>query len=99
MDLNTIAKSKAGRPSLALILGLLLGGTAIAIVLALGFSQLILDACQGELRCQKPLLALFGGIVFTQALTVIACIALAGAHYRQSRAQLLQALRSQQAAQ
>ena len=98
MDQNTLEKSKAGRPSVAIVLGLLLVGTAIAIVLALGFSRLILDACQGDVSCQKPLLALFGGIVFTQALTVIACFALVGALNRQSRAQLLKTLRCQQAA-
>ncbi|MDE2775329.1 MAG: hypothetical protein OXI77_05250 [Chloroflexota bacterium] len=60
------------RSFLSVVLGLVLCGTAVGILLALGFSQLILDACGGDASCQKPLLALIGALGFTQALTVIA---------------------------
>ncbi len=67
---------KMSRSFLSVVTGLILCGTAVGILLALGFSQLILDACGGDTSCQKPLLALFGGIGLTQALTVFAIIAL-----------------------
>ncbi len=70
-------------------------GTTIGIVLALGFSQLILDACQGDLSCQKPMLALFGGIGFIQVLHIIAVIALVDHLNRKSEGRLLEALRHQ----
>jgi len=63
---------KMSRSFLSVVTGLILCGTAVGILLALGFSQLILDACGGDASCQKPLLALIGAIGLTQALTVIA---------------------------
>lgn len=76
MDGRMVKKSEAPVRSVAVALGLLLCGTAVGVGSALGFSQLLLDACQGDFSCQKPLLALFGGIGFTQALTIIAIYAL-----------------------
>ena len=76
MGIHFDRKRKGPRRSLAIALCVLLSGTAIGIVLALGFSQLILDACQGDTGCQKPLLTLLGGIGFTQALGIVAMAAL-----------------------
>lgn len=72
MHLNVSKKGKAPRLFLSVAVGLVLCGTAVGILLALGFSQLILDACGGDASCQKPLLALLGGIGLTQALTISA---------------------------
>jgi len=72
MRLKLSRKDKRSRLFLSAVLGLMLCGTAVGILLALGFSQLILDACGGDASCQKPLLALIGALGFTQALTVIA---------------------------
>ena len=86
-------KSKAAGQSLTFALGLLLCGTAIGIVLAFGFSQVILDACQGDLSCQKPLLALFGGIGLIQVLNIIAVFALVDHLNRKSEERLIEAIR------
>ena len=72
MHLNVSKKDRRSRLFLSVVLGLLLCGTAVGILLALGFSQVVLDACGGDASCQKPLLALIGAIGFTQALTIIA---------------------------
>ena len=70
---------------------LLIGGTAIGIGLALGFSRLFADACLGAPSCQKPLLALFGGRVLLHVFNIIAVFALVDHLNRISEERLLEA--------
>lgn len=93
MSLNISKKDKGSQVLLSVVMGLILCGTAIGIVLALGFSQLILDACGGDASCQKPLLALIGAIGLTQALTIIAIGIMVAHLIRVSAERLLEALR------
>ena len=92
MDSFISAKSKAPRRSLALLILLLISGTALGIVLALGFSRLFVDACEGAPSCQRPLLALFGGIVLLHVFNIIAVFALVDHLNRKSEERLLDAL-------
>ena len=93
MNPNSAEKIKTPRPRLRLALGLCIGVLALGIALALGFSFLLLDACQGEQSCQKPLLALFGGLGFVQAVSLVAIFALVDYLNRKSERRLLSALR------
>lgn len=93
MDANLNKKSKAPRQSPTRVIGLLVSGAAGGIALALGFSRLVADACQGDPSCHKPLLALFGGIVLLQALTIIAVYALVDHLNQKSEERVLDALR------
>lgn len=86
-------KGKAHRRSLTLLTLLLISGTAIGIFLALGFGRLIADACEGAPSCQRPLLALFGGIVMLHVFNIIAVFALVDHLNRMSEKRLLAALR------
>ena len=92
MDSYIGTKSKAPSRSLALLIVLLISGTAIGIVLALGFSRLIADACEGAPSCQRPLLALFGGIVLLHVFNIIAVFALVDHLNRNSEERMLDAL-------
>ena len=76
MDKPIGKKSEPPRRSLTLVTILLISGIAIGIALALGFSRLIADACQGAPSCQRPLMTLFGGIVMLHVFTIIAVFAL-----------------------
>ena len=95
MHLNVSKKDRRSRFFLSAVVGLVLCGTAVGIILALGFSQLILDACGGDASCQKPLLALIGAIAFTQALTIIAIGVLVAHLNRRSEERMLEAFRDQ----
>lgn len=93
MDSFIGTKSKAPRRSLTLLTLLLIGGIALGIVLALGFSRLFADACAGGPSCQRPLLALFGGIVLLHVFNIIAVSALVDHLNRKSEKRMLDALR------
>lgn len=93
MDTPIGKKSEPPRRSLTLVTILLISGTAIGIALALGFSRLIADACQADLSCQRPLLALFGGIVLLHVFNIIAVYALVDHLNRKSEKRMLDALR------
>lgn len=86
-------KSKMSRRAFLVALSLGIGGGAFGTVLALGFSFLLLDACQGEQSCQRPLLALFGGLGFVQAVSLVGNFALVDYLNRKSERRLLSALR------
>ena len=86
-------KSNTHRRSLTLLSALLLSGAAIGIALALGFSRLIADACQGAPSCQRPFMTLFGGIVLLHAFNIIAVFALVDHLNRKSEERMLDALR------
>jgi len=93
MHLNVSKKEERSRLFLSVVMGLILCGTAVGSLLALGFSQLILDACGGDASCQKPLLALIGALGFTQALTIIANGVLVAQLNRVNAERLREALR------
>ena len=93
MTPNPREKSTAPRRALTVALALSIGGAFVGIALALGFSLLLLDACQGEQNCQKPMLALLGGVGVVQAVAVIATSALVDYLNRKSERRLLHALR------
>ena len=93
MDTYPSKKSKSPRRALALLTLLLISGTAIGIALALGFSRVFSDACQADLSCQRPILALLGGIVLLHVLNIIAVYFLVDQLNRKSEARLLDALR------
>lgn len=86
-------KSKAPRRSLTLLALLLISGTALGIALALGFNRLIADACEGAPSCQRPLLALLGGIVLLHVVNIIAVYFLVDHLNRKSEERLLDAPR------
>lgn len=86
-------KSKMSRRAMLVALGLGIGGGAFGTVLALGFSLLLLDACQGDPSCQKPMLALVGGLGFVQAVSLAAIAAIVDYLNRKSERRLLNALR------
>ena len=92
MDTSLRKKSKAPRRSLVLLTLLLISGTAIGIALALGFNRLFADACAGAPSCQRPLLALLGGIVLLHVFNIIAVSALVDHLNRKSEERLLDAL-------
>ncbi len=93
MDPSSLEKSKARRSSLRVALALSVGGAIVGIGLALGFSLLLHDACQGEPSCHKPMLALFGGVGFVQAVGLLATFALVDYLNRKSERRLLDAIR------
>lgn len=93
MDSSFGKKSKAPRRSLTLLIILLISGTALGLALALGFSRLIADACGAAPSCQRPLLALLGGIVLLHVVNIIAVYFLVDHLNRKSDERLLDALR------
>lgn len=92
------ANSAATRPSKSLVLALAIGGAVFGIALALGFGLFVLDACQGDQSCRRPVLALLGGVGVMQTLNIIAIAALIDHLNRKSERRLLKALRRKEPA-
>lgn len=93
MDRLIGKKSEPPQRSLTLVTILLFSGIAIGIALALGFSRLIADACEGAPSCQRPFMTLFGGIVMLHVFNIIAVFALVAHVNRKSEERMLDALR------
>lgn len=95
MDASLNKKKKAPLRSPAVVMSLIIGGIIIGIILALAFNQLLFDSCQGDLSCQRPVAALFGGIALLHAVSIMLIFALVDHLNRRSENRLLEAFRLQ----
>ena len=95
MDASIDKKKNAPLRSPAVVLSLIIGAAIIGIILALAFNQSVSDSCQGDPSCQRPVIALFGGIALLHAVSIAVIYALVDHLNRRSELRLLEAFRLQ----
>ena len=88
-----ISKRMSAGRTLAIALGMALGGVAFGIALAVFVDPLIRDACGSDGACRGSLRLLFGGIALVQALNLLLMTLLVDWLNRRSEGRLLQLIR------